>query len=346
MNIEEIKIRQLENQHLLSPASCGAVVRDLCGVQAQYLSNAFHAIRIRSRRFQGEDAKDLMKSWTIRGTMHVFAADDLPLFLHEGRKRFLRPCDTLEGDDRVTRERKRYFADLIESSICAGMTAREELRAICLQNGMTEEEAESVFNAWGGTIRALCEAGRICYAVPEQGEKRAYRLCPPFTPMEADAARLELARRYFTFYVPATVKDAAYFFAATQTDIKQQLSRLPVSSFSCNGKTYFYIARQRNECLSMPKCLFLAGFDPLMLGYQKTESLYLPQKHLRKIFTLSGIVMPAVLLDGFVAGRWKQKGAGLAVTLFEPVPPAQKQHMEECAHALWPSLKRITFAEA
>ena len=72
----------------------------------------------------------------------------------------------------------------------------------------------------------------------------------------------------------------------------------------------------------------------------------MPQKHLRKIFTLSGIVMPAVLLDGFVAGRWKQKGAGLAVTLFEPVPPAQKQHMEECAHALWPSLKRITFAEA
>lgn len=346
MNIEDIKIRQLENQHLLAPSDCVTVVRDLCGVQAQYLSNAFHAIRIRSHRFQGEDAKNMVKSWTIRGTMHVFDVADMPLLLHEGRRRFLRPCDTLEGDAHVTRERKRYFADLIESSILAGVAAREELRAICLQNGMTEDEAVSIFDAWGGLIRALCEAGRICYAVPEQGEKKAYRLCPPFAPMEADAARLEMARRYFTFYAPATVKDAAYFFAAAQTDIKQQLSKLPVSSFSCNGKTYFSIERQRNEGGSMPKCLFLSGFDPLVLGYQKSESLYLPSEHLRKVFTLSGIVRPTVLLDGHIAGSWKQQGVALAVTLFEAVSPVDKQHMEEYAHTLWPGLKRITFVEA
>ena len=38
MNIEELKIRQLTNQHLLAPSDKITVVRDLCGVQAQFFS--------------------------------------------------------------------------------------------------------------------------------------------------------------------------------------------------------------------------------------------------------------------------------------------------------------------
>lgn len=66
-----------------------------------------------------------------------------------------------------------------------------------------------------------------------------------------------------------------------------------------------------------------------MLGYQKTESLYLPQKHLRKIFTLAGIVMPAVLLHGRVVGKWKRKSTKLLITLFEPLSSAEKEVMEQ-----------------
>ena len=47
MNIEELKIRQLTNQHLLDPTDKLTVVRDLCGVQAQFFPNAMHSLRIR-----------------------------------------------------------------------------------------------------------------------------------------------------------------------------------------------------------------------------------------------------------------------------------------------------------
>ena len=56
----------------------------------------------------------------------------------------------------------------------------------------------------------------------------------------------------------------------------------------------------------MPDCLFLAGFDQLMLGYLKTESIFLAKEYIRGIFNLSGIVMAPILLRGRVAGRWKQ----------------------------------------
>lgn len=91
MDIEELKIRQLGNQHLLTPTDSLTVVRDLCCIQAQFLSNALHAIAIRSHDFQPQNTEQLIKTWAIRGTMHVFLQEDLPILLHEGRNPFLRP---------------------------------------------------------------------------------------------------------------------------------------------------------------------------------------------------------------------------------------------------------------
>ena len=51
MTIEEIKIRQLTNQYLIQKSDKETVVRDLCGVQAQFLSNAIHSLKIRCYDF-------------------------------------------------------------------------------------------------------------------------------------------------------------------------------------------------------------------------------------------------------------------------------------------------------
>ena len=336
MTAEEILLRRLANQHLLEPTDCQRAAGELCGVQAQFLSNALHALTIRCG---GADTGGLVKSWTLRGTVHVFPAEDLPLFLHRGRRRQLRPCDTLEGDEHVTAERKAYFAQIILEEVSAGRDTREELKAACAAAGMTPEEGESIFNPWGGLLRALCEQGKLCHRVQE---KKAFCLCPPFEPMEEGEARLELARRYFSHYGPATVKDAAYFFGTTRAKIRACLEHLPVTADVWEGKTYYSIPGEETCPGALPECLFLAGFDPLMLGYEKTESLFLPREHLRGIFSLAGIVMPAVLLRGKVVGRWKRTGRKAAVTLFEPVDGQDLYHIEERAYRLWPELKTLS----
>jgi len=339
MTLEEIRIRQLRGQYLISPGGANEVVRGLCGLQAQFLSNAAHALRIRC----GGDVlpEDMVKGWTLRGTMHVFHAGDLPLFLHHGRKVKLRPCDTLAGDAQVSKVRKRYFAEVILERIAAGENARDQLKAACVAQGMTETEAESLFNPWGGLIRALCEAGRIC-CIPQ--EKKLYRLCPPFAPMEAGAARLELLRRYFAHYGPATIRDAAYFFGWTQTEIRACLPQLPVGAADCEGKTYYFMDAPY-AAAEMPRCIFLAGFDPLLMGHEKTESLFLPHEHLRGIFNLAGIVMPPVMLDGRIVGKWQRTGSKLAVTLFEGISEAGRAEIRSCAQELWPELRKIEFLE-
>src|ERR1700752_1561959 len=71
-------------RHLLEPVgdlSVAAVVSRLCGVQAQVASTAELAIRVRrqaSRRGEVERALRegrLVKTWAMRGTLHLLAPD-------------------------------------------------------------------------------------------------------------------------------------------------------------------------------------------------------------------------------------------------------------------------------
>jgi hypothetical protein len=82
----------------------------------------------------------------------------------------------------------------------------------------------------------------------------------------------------------------------------------------------------------------MAGFDQLMLGYEKTESLFLPKEHIQDIFNLAGIVRPAILVNGTVVGWWNLKNCKLKIALFSP---ADKELINDTATALWNDLKGI-----
>lgn len=334
MTFEEILLLRLDRQHLLSPAPPLKVAGDTCGLQAQYLTHALHALFLRSGCC---DTSGMVKTWATRGTMHLIAEKDLPLFLHRDRTRFLRNVDTLESDGTVSARRKQYFADLILDAAGCGTVTREALKELCSRNGMTEQEETSLFDPWGGLIRALCENGKLCHVITQE---KAYRLCPPFEPMAAEAARLELTRRYFTHFGPATIRDAAYFFGTTRKAVERCLQKLPVSETEFNGKAFFHISQEASSPCTVPTCLFLAGFDPFLLGYDKKESLTLPPEDSRSIFTLSGIVRPAILLHGQVVGWWHLKNRRLTATCFRP---CDQNLIRSAAEELWPELRGIIF---
>ena len=350
MTVEELKIRQLTNQYLIAPGEKETVVRDLCGVQSQFLGNAIHSLKIRCHDFDEETVKDgLVKNWTIRSTVHVFSEKDLPLFIRcnngeDYRKNEWKGYTFWNQRDKgaLSPERQTYLSDVILVALENGSKTREELKMICREKGMTYPEETCMFEPWGGGICELCKRGFMQYVVQE---KKLYCLSPVFTPMQDEEARLEIARRYFTNFGPATIHDAMYFLGAKQAEVKKWLSLLPVESTVVEGKTYFYIENGKSYDEAIPKCIFLAGFDQLMLGYQKKESLYLPPEHLRGIFNLAGIVMPPILLDGRVVGRWKKKNAKLIVTLFEPLRTNDKEVIVVHGEALWHDLKKITFEE-
>ena len=346
MTEEEIKVRRLVNQYLIEPSEKMTVVRNLCGIQAQFMPNDVHSLKIRCSDFDGSTLKNgLVKNWTIRGTVHVFAEEDLPLFLHCNNGRNYRRNewnDTSFWNQRdswaLTPERQKYFSDVILSSLEKEPLTREELRQICRDHGMTPLEEDSMFHPWGGGIRELCERGFMNYVVQE---KKAFGLSPEFTPIPEENAKLEMARRYFTNFGPATIRDAMYFFHASALQVKKWLSELPVTACEWEGKTFYYIPNGKSYDPDIPECLFLAGFDQLMLGYEKKESLFFKSEYMRSIFNLSGIVIPAVMLRGNVVGRWKKKNRTLTTELFESVSESDAAVIRRKAESLWDDIGRI-----
>ena len=75
-----------------------------------------------------------------------------------------------------------------------------------------------------------------------------------------------------------------------------------------------------------------------MLGYEKTENLFLTNEHMREFFHLAGIVRPAILVNGTVVGWWNLKNRKLKITLFSP---ADQKLISDAATGLWSDLKQI-----
>lgn len=329
----ELQRWQIWAQHLTAPAAPQEVAAHLCGLQAQYAANALHSLRIRS---QTTDLDEFVKLWTLRGTLHLIPLSDCPLYRAATGVEGIFDTDygkwLYDGHCDVPKARMLFFAQLVRDALQETPVSREKLRMLCRSEGMTAMEEEQVFSGWGGVIRLLAESGDLCVSAQIN---RAYIRCPSFSPIPREQADLELLRRYVTHYGPVTLHDAMYFFRWTQKKILALLNRLPTERCTCEGRTYYYIVQQ-DLLPVLPRCVFLAGFDPLMLGYEKKESLYLPMEHLKQIFNNTGIVFPALLLDGQVCGKWKEQPKRIDVTLFTPLNERQTRAVQQECARLWP----------
>lgn len=346
MQRDELLLRRLHAQYLTTPTECHAVASGLCGLQAQFLRNAVHALRIRTDRLSVEG---MVKTWTLRGTVHLIPEADLPLYI--------RACGAPEdvcssgwyswasGRGHANPpERERTLARLMMDAITSGTDTREALREHLRTCGMTEQEEGRVFDPWGGMIRELAETGVIGFRVgmaddAHPDETKRYRLLTPFTPLPEAAARLELVRRYLTHYGPVTLRDAAYFFHWTQAEAKALFVHLGAEHVDCEERTYWQIPGDVPSG-DLPSVILLAGFDPLMLGYRKEDNPFLPPEHLRGIFNLAGIVNPAILLRGRVVGKWKESKGKVELTAFEYVTAADRRLIEAEAAKLY-AVKKI-----
>lgn len=343
MDADELKLRQLAGQFLLAPSAPVTVGRALCGLQAQFMKNALHALAIRSGGPDPALVRRLFcKSWTLRGTVHIFPADELPLYLDERLFRddgWDAPSFWNQRPDwPLTPARQQELSALIRRLLAAGPLPREALKRLCRENGMTAAEEAGMFHPWGGGVRELCERGFVHYLAQEE---KVLALSPAVRPLPEAERETILARRYFTHYAPATIHDAMYFFHTGAGRVKSWLAKLPVRETVFGGRTYFSLDGPE-PAGDLPECLFLAGFDPLLLGHEKRESLFLEPDDRRAVFTLSGLVRPVLLLHGRAAGVWKQSGKQFRVTPFRPLGDAERAAVHRAADALWPQLRTLT----
>jgi Winged helix DNA-binding domain len=276
---------RLAAQRLSLPAesaveAAGAVV----GVQAQDVRAAGLALRSRVRGLERSGLAGLVRTWTVRGTLHLIDPADRA-WLHAAIPnvaRFERALGERGGLEAARRVR---------------LDDTPRTRAELVPPGMPPRAA-NVLLPWlaaRGLLLGLPD-GRWVGADP-----------PP--PVDADEALATLARRYFAGYASADARDLAAWSGLGLRVARRALEA--AGGFPPPAPPP-----------PAPPALLLAAFDTLLLGYRSREPVVAPA-HARRVLPGGGMLRPVVLLQGRAAGTWTAAGGRVSIEWFGRPGPAR-----------------------
>jgi hypothetical protein len=132
-----------------------------------------------------------------------------------------------------------------------------------------------------------------------------------------------LVRRYLAAFGPASVRDVAAWSGLTALrPVLAELRPSLVTFRDEQGTELFDLPSAPRPGEDEPAPVRLtAEFDNLLLAHADRTRVVHPE-HLRRFHTINGIIPGAVLVGGFVAGRWRlarvKGGAMVTIELFTP----------------------------
>lgn len=300
----------------------------LCGIQDQVSGSALYAALARSEavapgelRSELEEARRLVRTWTIRGTMHVVRTEDLPLL----RAALLPDWETRWSvflDHHATRDQRRMAAEAALEALGDGPATRAELlERVGAVLGGTPPWLRALFSGFGGVLKDLSYRGLIIHGPTRGAEVSFVRteqwlgVGPSSSPVDADTALSVLLTRYLQAFGAASVQDFAYWSGVTVARTRQALDLagdrvrpagpgdlLDVEPLCRPDSVDHPVLRSAAPVALLPK------FDSYVLAHR--DKFYLDASSRREVFRAAGDVAATVVADGVVVGTWRWHGSG------------------------------------
>ncbi len=310
-------------RHLLdSRAGEGAVevARRLCGVHAQVMSSAELAIRLRAREVSAGDVQDalwdqrsLVKTWAMRGTLHLLPADELPMWVAG----FSTRTSHLKGSwlkyHKVTAEDLRAILDTIPTALDCRCLTRTELAAEVARLSGRSQLKEQLNGSWGAVLKPAAFQGLLAFG-PSEGRNVTFvsprQWIGGWQDVDTDTALAEILRRFLDTYGPSTREDFARWFAMEPRPARQLFERLAdeLVEVDVEGHAAWMTrdsAKHLAETEDAEVIRLLPGFDPYVVGALRHLEHLLPGPFRDRISRTSGWISPVLLSNGRIAGTWR-----------------------------------------
>jgi len=331
------------------------VVRGLCGVQAQVASSAELAIRVRSEAVKAGDVGraltdgDLIKTWAMRGTLHLLTPEDAGAFLSllaAGRS-WERPVwQRYFGMDPATMER---FRDAIREALDGRTLTREELiEAVTKTPGMTHI-GDEMRSGWGTLLKPVAWQGDLCFGPqvgtrvtfmrPDQASRRWAGIPDP------EVAGPIAATAYLRAYGPATVSGFRRWMGATEKRARDLFKGIAdtLAPVDVGGEPAYILSEDLDELIaSKPSrtVRLLGGFDQWVLGPGTDDPHVIATTRRTDVSRQSGWIAPIVVAGGVVAGTWELDGDAVRVAWFREAGKPPRRRLEAEVKRLGATLDR------
>ncbi len=150
----------MKKQHLThreNRKEIAEVVSDVCGVQAQVLSAAELAIRARVEGITQRDVREalwrdhsIVKTWCMRGTLHLLASSDLPTYVAAMKTQLSASQEWLRKTQRVQPSEVEAITAEIERVLDDRTVTRDDLvRQVEDSTELSRASREALRSAWG-----------------------------------------------------------------------------------------------------------------------------------------------------------------------------------------------------
>ncbi len=332
---EWIRRYRLRNQLLTESSrasSAAAVVRKLGALQAQEWSSAQLAIAARTRgvtqadvKHARENERSFILTWSLRGTLHLVAAEDVAAQLAFSGPRAIRGTNRryqqLRLDERAREQSLTAIAEILARD---GALTRAELA-----QQLDSRDIPVAGQAIHHLVRHAALRGLICLG-PERDGTLTYALLsqwlPDYQPVSEDEDLLPaLARRYLAACGPAGPADFRRWTGAS--------AKAAQSAFDAISAETVAVALPDGEALMLEEELdtpdqsdthsgarFLPRYDNTLLAYASRDFVVQPA-YAKRVHPGGGLIRACVIIDGEAAANWKlesrAKASRIVVSPFE-----------------------------
>jgi hypothetical protein len=279
-------------------------------------------------------AREIVRTWPMRGTLHFVPAEDARWMLALLSARVVAGAAgryrALELDAAAFARSARVLEGALEGGRCL---ARPEVYATLERGGVSTAGQRGIH-----VIGHLAQQGLICQG-PRRERQATFVLLDEWVRWSKSPTREEalatLATRYFSSHGPATLADFAWWSGLLVKESRQAIaeagSRLRAQTR--DGRTWWSGA-QAGRRIRRGATVLLPPWDEYIVAYKDREAAvgHLANHALERLKTVGSAL---VLIDGRVRGAWKlaarAKAARLVTEYWTAVSAAEKRAVHEAA---------------
>ena len=315
-------------------ASPADVVRHFGAVQAQDWSGALWAVGLRSAgALRDADveaaiaAREIVRSWPMRSTLHFVPAEDLGWMLALLAPRALsglrwRLAQLGLDEKELARARR-----ILTRALRGGRALTRPAAYAALERAGVSTAGQRGINILG----ALAQGGVLCFG-PRDGKQPTFVLLDEWIPrgraLSGDEALAELAARYFRGHGPATLADFAWWSGLTVAAAKRAIeAAAPWLAEEPSGEGKLWTAAGEREPASKgartSRAHLLPPWDEWLVGYRDRSAAvgHVDGHDARRLELLGS---PIVIVAGRARGKWRRElrpeGVRVTVELWDELP--------------------------
>lgn len=330
------------------PSTPAQAVAWMFAIQAQDLPGAKWSVGLRCSGVTEAavdaalDGGGIVRSWPMRGTLHLVAGEDLGWLLSLTAPRTLTSWARRRAELGITAKDLERARDIVIRRLESGRALGRRPLLAELDAGGVNIEGQRGYHVLGYLAQAA-----VLVLGPMDGRQQAFALFEEWVRnprrLDRDEALTELALRYVRSHGPVTVQDLARWSGLTLGDARRGIAACggKLAAIDVDGMTYHLGADALDVAPDGPpsdrvgRVHLLPGFDEYLLGYGDRSAALAPEHASAVVPGGNGMFRSTIVVDGTVVGTWRRTMTARGVTVepapFQPIAAPVRDGMQRAA---------------